>query len=180
VCVDPKEFIRRLSSAMEDTAIYVADVGQNQLWSCANAVIRKGRFMTSGGMGTMGYALPASMGAKIAGGKRQVVAVCGDGGFQMTMMELATARQYGIQVKVVVLKNNVLGLVRQYQHFNYHDSFSVIDLSGSPELDKIAEAYGMDYMKLSDEPEMGRVIEAFLSDKHSVLLEVTVDPNEVA
>lgn len=180
VCVDPKEFIRRLSSAMEDNAIYVADVGQNQLWSCANAVIRNGRFMTSGGMGTMGYALPAAMGAKIAGGKRQVVAVCGDGGFQMTMMELATARQYGIQIKLVVLKNNVLGLVRQYQHFNYHDSFSVIDLSGSPELDKIAEAYGMDYMKLSDEPGMSSVIEAFLADKKSVLLEVSVDPDEIA
>ena len=180
VSVDPKEFIRRLSMAMEDDAVYVADVGQNQLWSCANAVVKNGRFMTSGGMGTMGYAVPASMGAKLGGGKRQVVAVCGDGGFQMTMMELATARQYGIPLKVVVLKNNVLGLVRQYQHFNYEDSFSVIDLSGSPDLEKLSAAYGMDYLKLNDEPEMAGIIEEFLADKRSVLLEVSVDPNEVA
>ena len=178
--VAPSFFIRELSRAMKKDAVYVADVGQNQMWSCANVRIREGRFLTSGGMGPMGYAVPAALGAKIGAPDKQVVAVCGDGGFQMTMMELATARQYGIQIKLVVLKNNVLGLVRQYQHFNYHDSFSVIDLSGSPELDKIAEAYGMDYMKLSDEPGMSSVIEAFLADKKSVLLEVSVDPDEIA
>ena len=77
-------FLRVL--AMEEDAIYIADVGQNQIWSCANAVIRKGRFMTSGGMGTMGYSVPAAMGARLGAPDRQVVAVCGDGAFQMTMM----------------------------------------------------------------------------------------------
>ena len=92
--VNPEIFIKRLSRAMKDDAVYVADVGQNQLWSCANCVIKeKSRFLTSGGMGTMGYSVPAALGAKLAAPDRQVVAVCGDGGFQMTMMELATMCQ---------------------------------------------------------------------------------------
>ena len=108
--VNPEIFIKRLSRAMNDNAVYVADVGQNQLWSCANCVIKEnGRFLTSGGMGTMGYSVPAALGAKLAAPDRQVVAVCGDGGFQMTMMELATMKQYKVPVKIVVLRNNVLG-----------------------------------------------------------------------
>ena len=177
--IDPKAFIRKLSLAMEKDSIYVADVGQNQMWSCANCVIREGRFLTSGGMGTMGYALPASLGAKLAVPERQVVAVCGDGGFQMTMQELGTAQQYGIPVKLVVLKNNKLGLVRQYQHYNYDNHFSVTDLTDYPRLDKIAEAYDMDYLKLNDESFSNPTIEAFLADKKSVILEVAVDPDEL-
>ena len=143
--VNPEIFIKRLSRAMREDMVYVADVGQNQLWSCANCVIKDGgRFLTSGGMGTMGYAVPAALGAKLGAPDRQVVAVCGDGGFQMTMMELATMKQYKVPVKIVVLRNNVLGLVRQYQHFTYQDRFSVIDLGDSiPNLEKLAEAYGI-------------------------------------
>ena len=144
--VNPEIFVKRLSRAMKKDAVYVADVGQNQLWSCANCVIREGRFLTSGGMGTMGYSVPAALGAKLGAPDRQVVAVCGDGGFQMTMMELATMKQYNVPVKIVVLRNNVLGLVRQYQHFTYQDRFSVIDLGDSiPDFRKLAEAYGIRY-----------------------------------
>ena len=179
--VDPRAFIRALSLAMDDDAVYVADVGQNQLWSCANAVIRDdGRFLTSGGMGTMGYALGASIGAKLAAPGRQVIGVNGDGAFQMSFMELATACEYGVQVKNIVIRNNWLGLVRQYQHFAYNDRFSVTDLSGSPDLEKIAAAYGMDYLKLDSEDDREKTIDAFLKDEGSVLLEVMVDPNELA
>jgi acetolactate synthase-1/2/3 large subunit len=146
--VDPRIFIRKLSLKMDKDAVYVADVGQNQIWSCANAVMRRGRFLTSGGMGTMGYAVPAAMGAKISSPDRQVVAVCGEGGFQMTMQELATIVQYEVPVKIVVLRNNVLGMVRQHQHFVYHDRFSVTDLSTVPDLDKLAEAYHIGYLRL--------------------------------
>ena len=76
--VDPAEFIRMLSEAMADDAVYVADVGQNQIWSCNNHIVKDGRFLTTGGMGTMGYSIPAAMGAKLADRKKQVVAVCGD------------------------------------------------------------------------------------------------------
>lgn len=178
--VDPTHFIHALSDAMDKNAVYVADVGQNQLWSCANCIIREGRFFTTGGMGCMGYSVPAAMGAKVGDPSRQVVAVCGDGGFQMCMMELGTMRQYKVPVKIAVIRNNVLGLVRQFQHFNYKDRFSVIDLTGSPDLESIAAAYGMKFLHLNDEKKMEETIKAFLEKDESVLLQCDVDPNEVA
>ena len=179
--VNPEIFIKRLSRAMKDDAIYVADVGQNQLWSCANCVIKENsRFLTSGGMGTMGYSVPAALGAKLGAPDRQVVAVCGDGGFQMTMMELATMKQYNVPVKIVVLRNNVLGLVRQYQHFTYQDRYSVIDLGDSiPDFRKLAEAYGIRYQQIAAVEDMDSGIEKFLSDDESTLLEVIIDPKLV-
>ena len=178
--VNPEIFIKRLSRAMEKDAVYVADVGQNQLWSCANCVIREGRLLTSGGMGTMGYAVPAAIGAKLGAPNKQVVAVCGDGGFQMTMMELATMKQYNVPVKIVVLRNNVLGLVRQYQHFTYQDRFSVIDLGDSiPDFKKIAEAYGIRYQQIAAVEDMDSGIEELLADKEAALLEVIIDPKLV-
>ena len=178
--VNPEIFIKRLSRAMEKDAVYVADVGQNQLWSCANCVIREGRLLTSGGMGTMGYAVPAAIGAKLGAPEKQVVAVCGDGGFQMTMMELATMKQYNVPVKIVVLRNNVLGLVRQYQHFTYQDRFSVIDLGDSiPDFKKIAEAYGIRYQQIAAVEDMDSGIEELLADKEAALLEVIIDPKLV-
>ena len=178
--VTPEEFIIELCQKMKDDAVYVADVGQNQMWSCGNYIMRNGRFFTSGGMGTMGYSIPAALGAKLADPKKQVVAVIGDGAFQMCLMELATMRQYGVPVKIAVIKNGWLGLVRQYQHFTYKDRFSVTDLSGSPELDKIAEAYGMKYIKLSNNSEMAEKLDDFLEKDESILMEVTVDPSEIA
>ncbi len=177
VGVDPRKFIHDLSSAMDDNAVYVADVGQNQIWSCKNTVIRDGRFMTSGGMGTMGYALPASIGCKLADPSRQVVAVCGDGAFQMTMMELATARQYNIPVKLLILVNNTLGLVRQYQHNLYKDRYVVTTLNGDPDLSKLAESYGMDYIRVEDENSSKEAIKRFLDDKEPVIMECLVDPD---
>ena len=177
--VNPVDFIRQLSLAMDDDAVYVADVGQNQMWSCSNYVARGGRFMTSGGMGTMGYALPAAMGAKVAAPGRQVVAVCGDGGFQMTMQELATVMQYKIPVKLVILKNTVLGLVRQYQHYNYKDRYSVIDLGALPDLSMIAKAYGIGYLKIDNASETDEKLAAFLDKDESMILEVTVDRDEL-
>ena len=178
--VDPTHFIHALSDAMEKNAVYVADVGQNQLWSCANCIIREGRFFTTGGMGCMGYSVPAAMGAKVGDPSRQLVAVCGDGGFQMCMMELGTMRQYKVPVKIAVIRNNVLGLVRQFQHFNYKDRFSVIDLTGSPDLKSIAAAYGMKFLHLNDEAKMDKTIKEFLANDESALLQCDVDPNEVA
>ena len=179
-CVDPAVFLRQLSLRMEKDAIVTVDVGQNQLWSCANVVIREGRLLTSGGMGTMGYAVPAAIGARIAAPSRQVVAICGDGGFQMTMMELATAMYYNVRLKIVVLKNTTLGLVRQYQHFSLHDRFSVIDLGEYPKLQQLTAAYDMNYLLLDDMTAIDDTIEAFLSDDHSVLLEVRIDPEATA
>ena len=174
--VDPAEFITRLSERMEDNAVYVADVGQNQIWSCGYAKVKDGKFLTSGGMGTMGYSIPAAMGAKKAAMDRQVIAVCGDGSFQMSMMELATLQQHSIPVKIIVLRNNYLGMVREYQHFTYKDHYSVVDLTGSPDLKKIAEAYGIDFLRLENMERCDGVIGEFLKGDRSVLLECLIDP----
>jgi acetolactate synthase-1/2/3 large subunit len=177
--VDPAAFIERLSEKMKEDAVYVADVGQNQIWSCGYAKVRKGRFLTSGGMGTMGYSIPAAMGAKSAVPDRQVVAVCGDGSFQMSMMELATMRQHNIPVKIVVLKNNYLGMVREYQHYTYRDNYSVVDLSGSPDLEKLAAAYDMPFLRLENMEKCDEAIDAFLEGDRSVLMECLIDPMDL-
>ncbi len=177
--VDPAELIAKLTDRMQEDAVYVADVGQNQIWSCAYAKVKKGRFLTSGGMGTMGYSIPAAMGAKTAMPDRQVVAVCGDGSFQMSMMELATICQHHIPVKIMVLKNNYLGMVRQYQHFTYKDNYSVVDLSGSPDLEKLSAAYGIPFLRLENMERCDETIEAFLKDDATMLLECRIDPMDL-
>lgn len=177
--VDPAGFITMLSEKMQDEGIYVADVGQNQIWSCGYHIVKDGRFLTSGGMGTMGYSIPAAMGAKLADKSKQVVAVCGDGSFQMSMMELATMNQHDIPVKIIVLKNNYLGMVRQYQHFTYKDNYSVVDLSGSPDLEKLAAAYDMDFLRLHNMEKAQEVIDAFLAEDKSMLLECLIDPMDL-
>ena len=174
--VDPAAFISMLSEKMKEDAVYVADVGQNQIWSCGYAKVKKGRFLTSGGMGTMGYSIPAAIGAKVADPDRQVVAVCGDGSFQMSMMELATMVQHNIPVKIIVLKNNYLGMVREYQHYTYHDQYSVVDLSGSPDLEKLAAAYGIPFLRLENMDGCEETIDSFLREDKSMLLECIIDP----
>ena len=174
--VDPAEFVRRLSDKMEQDAVYVADVGQNQIWSCRNCKIREGSFLTSGGMGTMGYSIPAAMGAKLGAPGRQVVAVCGDGSFQMSMMEFATMRQYQVPVKIVVIANHYLGMVREYQQNTYKGRYSVVELGGGPDLEKLAQAYGMDFIRLDAPDKMDEAIDAFLKDEDAVLMECVVNP----
>ena len=174
--VDPAEFVRRLSDKMEQDAVYVADVGQNQIWSCRNCKIREGSFLTSGGMGTMGYSIPAAMGAKLGAPGRQVVAVCGDGSFQMSMMEFATMRQYQVPVKIVVIANHYLGMVREYQQNTYKGRYSVVELGGGPDLEKLAQAYGMDFIRLEAPDKMDETIDAFLKDEDAVLMECVINP----
>ncbi len=177
--VDPAGFITMLSEKMKEDGIYVADVGQNQIWSCGYHIVKKGRFLTSGGMGTMGYSIPAAMGAKLADLGRQVIAVCGDGSFQMSMMELATMRQHHIPVKIVVLKNNYLGMVREYQHYTYHDSYSVVDLSGSPDLEKLSAAYDMKFLRLENMDKADEILDEFLEKDEGVLLECLINPMDL-
>lgn len=174
--VDPAEFVRRLSDKMEQDAVYVADVGQNQIWSCRNCKIREGSFLTSGGMGTMGYSIPAAMGAKLGVPGRQVVAVCGDGSFQMSMMEFATMCQYQVPVKIVVIANHYLGMVREYQQNTYKGRYSVVELGGGPDLEKLAQAYGMDFIRLEAPDKMDEAIDAFLKDEDAVLMECVINP----
>lgn len=178
--VDPAEFIKLLSDEMQDNAVYVADVGQNQIWSCNYHIVKDGRFLTSGGMGTMGYSIPAAMGAKIGDRSRQVVAVCGDGSFQMSMMELATIMQHDIPVKIIVMKNNYLGMVRQYQHFTYKDNYSVVDIKeGTPNLEKLSAAYDIPFIRVENMSDAKEKIQAFLKEDCTMLMECIVDPMDL-
>lgn len=177
--VDPAKFIEMLSDAMPDDGVYVADVGQNQIWSCKYHVVKNGRFLTSGGMGTMGYSIPAAMGAKIGNPDTKVIAVCGDGSFQMSMMELATMRQHNIPVKIIVMKNGYLGMVRQYQHFSLGDRYSVVDLSGSPDLEKLASAYDLRFIRVFNMEKAKEQIDEFLAGDDSCLMEIVIDPMDL-
>ncbi|MBR4719862.1 MAG: biosynthetic-type acetolactate synthase large subunit [Lachnospiraceae bacterium] len=177
--VDPAVFITMLSEKLNDDAIYVADVGQNQMWSCGYHIVKNGRFLTSGGMGTMGYSIPAAIGARAAEPQRQIVAVCGDGSFQMSMMELATMQQHGLPVKIIIFHNGYLGLVREYQYHVYKGHYSVVDLSGSPDFGKLSEAYGIPFYKLKNMEGASKVLDDFLSCKDPALMEVMIDPMDV-
>ena len=174
--VDPGEFVHKLSLAMKEDSIYIADVGQNQIWSCRNVNIRTGRFFTSGGMGTMGYSIPAALGAKKADPSRQVVAVCGDGSFQMSMMELATYAQNNITAKIVVMKNRYLGMVREYQHYSLKDRYSMVELNDRPDLSLLSKAYGVDYIQADSMDGIDEKIRDFLDDEKSVIMQIIIDP----
>ena len=188
--VNPHYFLRELNLALQDDAIYVADVGQNQLWSCKHYKMKEGRFLTSGGMGTMGYSLPAAIGAYFAEkenayledrkNKKEIIAVMGDGAFQMSLMELATLRQYSAHVKIIVFHNGVLGLVRQYQKTAYKEHYSMIDLSGNPDLSLLSKAYGLSYFSIKENKEVKDGLRAFLDKEENGILEVFVDMEETA
>ena len=176
--INPKKFIRDLSKAAGSHTVFVADVGQNQIWSAANCVLRDGRFLTSGGMGTMGYSIPAAVGAKFASPETPVVVVCGDGSFQMQMMELATVCQEGLDVKIVVMKNNRLGMVSELQKTYYASNYIAVFLDGSPDFVKLADAYGIPALSISRPEETAGAIERFLNTPGPFLLECVVDPDE--
>ena len=164
---------------MDKDAIYIADVGQNQIWSCDNVCVREGKFMTTGGMGTMGYSIPAAIGAKLRRPERMVVAVCGDGSFQMSMCELACAKQHNIPVKIVVITNNYLGMVREYQHFTYNDQYSVVDLSGNPDLERLSSAYDIPFVRVHNMDEAPEAIDRFLANDESYIMEAIIDPMDL-
>ncbi len=176
--INPKAFVNLLSKSLPEDHIYCADVGQNQIWSAANCEVRSGRFLTSGGMGTMGYSIPAAIGAKLADPEKTVVAVCGDGSFQMSMMELATICQNNVDVKIVVMKNNKLGLVKEIQKKSYKNNEMAVDLSGSPDLVSIARAYGIPSHSVDNMEAAEKAVAELIRCKGPYLLECIVDENE--
>ncbi len=177
--INPKVFLRKLSDRMPADTVCVADVGQNQIWCCNNYAIKEGgRFMTSGGMGTMGYSVPCGIGAKMAAPEREVVVVCGDGSFQMQMMELATIMQEKIAVKIIVMRNNYLGMVRELQTKGYGDRLIAVDLDGSPDLVALARAYGIESDRVSTMAEAEEKLEKLASSDKPYLLECDVYSRE--
>ena len=174
--VSPGRLMRLLGQRLSDKAAVCVDVGQNQIWACKHLWMKGGRLLTSGGLGTMGYALPAAVGVKTAQPDRQTVVICGDGSFQMSMNELAAVRAAGMDLKIVLIQNGVLGLVRQIQDTPpYHGPFGVA-LDGSPDFSVIAQAYGIPSIVVSEEDQMEPALDRFLGTKGSCLLIARVDP----
>ena len=131
--IKPQHLIEELYRVTNGDAIIVTDVGQHQMWAAQFYPFKRSRqWLTSGGLGTMGFGLPAAMGAQLACPEHQVVAVVGDGGFQMTNQEIITAIQYKIPLKVIIMNNGYLGMVRQWQEMFYDRAYSEVDLSISP------------------------------------------------
>lgn len=168
------EVINKLNELTGGDAVIVTDVGQHQMVACRYSKLNKSRSnVTSGGLGTMGFALPAAIGAKYGAPDRPVVAVIGDGGFQMTLQELGTIMQYGVDVKILILNNNFLGMVRQWQElFNEH-RYSFVDIQ-SPDFVALAAAYGIKGKSISNRDEISSSLEEMLNCKGSFLLEVMV------
>lgn len=166
--------LQAVMKACSYDAIVVADVGQNQLYAAKNYKIKNGRFLTSGGMGTMGYALPAAIGASLACKDRLVLCICGDGGFQMSMMELATIAENNVNVKILVLNNNSLGLVKELQQKKYNGREIAVEFTKNPSFKEIASAYGIKAKTITSMRGIDKVITEFLDGERPYLLEVLV------
>ena len=175
--VFPGTVMRELGKKLQDDAVVCVDVGQNQIFACKYLPQKHGRLLTSGGLGTMGYALPAAIGAKVAQEKKQTVVVCGDGSFQMAMNELAAIRASGMEIKIVLFQNNMLGLVHQIQKSApYHGPFGVA-LDGSPDFAEIAAAYGIPSLLADDEDKLDETLDRFLETPGSMVLICKVHPD---
>ena len=174
--VEPRSFIRKLSAMMEEDAILTADPGQGQIWAAINFTQREGRFLTSGGLGTMGYALPAALGAKLAKPRRQVLAVCGDGAFQMSLCELATVVASHAPLKIVVFDNRRLGMVREYQNSHYARRHIATHMDGNPDFVALCQAYGIPAALAKNNREAERLAQEMLQSPRPYVLVCRVDP----
>jgi acetolactate synthase I/II/III large subunit len=168
------EVIKQLNDLTLGEAVIVTDVGQHQMVACRYAKFNKTRSnVTSGGLGTMGFALPAAIGAKFGTPEREVVAIIGDGGFQMTCQELGTIMQTGINVKIIILNNRFLGMVRQWQELFNEKRYSFVDIQ-SPNFVTLASAYGIPGKTISERTDLPGALKDMLDQKGSFLLEVMV------
>ena len=172
------EVIRRVSELTSGNAVVVADVGQHQMTTARYYRFNtKDSWITSGGLGTMGFALPAAIGAKIAKPKREVVAVIGDGCFQMTIQELGTIAQENLPVKVIVMNNNFLGMVRQWQELFFEKRYSFVDLK-NPDFVKVSEGFGVPAEKVHERDKLDDALQRMFSHDGPFVLEVACEKEE--
>ncbi|MEP6788606.1 MAG: biosynthetic-type acetolactate synthase large subunit [Acidobacteriota bacterium] len=177
--IKPQMVIEELYRITNGEAIIVTDVGQHQMWAAQFYPFKRSRqWLTSGGLGTMGFGLPAAIGAQMACPNDRVVAVVGDGGFQMTNQEIITAIQYKIPLKVLIMNNGCLGMVRQWQEMFYDRAYSEVDLSISPDFVKLAEAYGAKGLRAQKPSELTAVLEEALSNDDVVIMDIVVTKEE--
>ncbi len=177
--VMPEKVIEEVSRLADDDTIVVTDVGQHQMWAAQFYNSRRPRqFLTSGGLGTMGYGLPAALGAKLGKPEQQVVLFTGDGSIMMNCQEFATAADYDIDVKVIILHNHVLGMVAQWQRLFYNRHLSESRLNGHTDFVKLAEAMGVAALRVEKPEELSPALEKLLAHKGPMLLDVLVPEAE--
>ncbi len=177
--IKPQYVVEQLYALTKGNAIIATEVGQNQMWTAQYYTFDKPRkLLTSGGLGTMGYGFPAAIGAQIAFPKETVIDIAGDGSIQMNIQELATAVQYDLPVKIAILNNNYLGMVRQWQELFYGKNYSATMLDTSPDFVKVAEAYGALGLRATKPREVIPTIKKALQSKKPVIMDFIVDPEE--
>jgi acetolactate synthase-1/2/3 large subunit len=172
------EAVNLLSDKTKGEAVVVTDVGQHQMITNRYYRFKKrNSIVTSGGAGTMGFALPAAFGAKVAVPQREVVAIIGDGGFQMTLQELGTIAQSGLPVKIIILNNNFLGMVRQWQQLFFENRYSFVELQ-NPDFITIAKGFGIAGHTVSDRAELSDSLDTLLNSDKPYLLEIVCEKEE--
>lgn len=169
--------LKDLSEAAGDAAIFTCDVGQHQMWVAQHCrFVRPQAHLTSAGLGTMGYGVPAGVGACLADPSATVITVSGDGSFMMNVQELATIRRYRIPLKIVLLDNSQLGMVRQWQQLFFDENFSEIDLSDNPDFAEVARAFGIEAFTIDRRDEVPGAIDRLLKTRGPILCHVRIDP----
>ena len=175
----PQEVLQAIDDILKGDAIIVTDVGQHQMWAAQYFTYQNpDSIVTSGGAGTMGFGLPAAIGAQIGAPDKKVVLIVGDGGFQMTVQELMMIKQYNLPVKVVILNNSYLGMVRQWQELFKDRRYSFVNLEANPDFIKIADAYGIKNTKLTNKEDLRTKLKDLILSDEGVLIECVVEKEE--
>ena len=171
--------LKELSEEAGDEAIFTCDVGQHQMWVAQHCRFsRPQAHLTSGGLGTMGYGVPAGIGALLAEPDATVITISGDGSFMMNVQELATIRRYRLPLKIVLIDNSQLGMVRQWQELFFEENFSEIDLSDNPDFAEVAHAFGIEAFTIDHRSEVSGAIKRLLKTSGPILCHVRIDPRE--
>jgi acetolactate synthase I/II/III large subunit len=173
------DFLDALFAALPEEAVVATDVGQHQMWAAQRVKPKLPRhFVTSAGLGSMGFGFPAAIGACFANPGKPVYGIVGDGGFQMTMPELATVKRYQVPVKIVLIDNRNLGMVRQWQELFYDERYSATNLSDNPDFTAIVGAYGISTFRIDKVEDVASVLSAFVAHHGPALIHVSCFPHE--
>jgi len=175
----PQEILSEIDKITKGNVIVATDVGQHQMWAAQFLTFNNPySILTSGGAGTMGFGLPAAIGAQVANPNKKVLAVVGDGGFQMSFQELMLIKEYNLPVKIFIINNSYLGMVRQWQELFHEKRYSSVDLSYNPDFIKIGEAYGIKSIQLKNKKDLKKNLKKILESDEAVLVECIVEKEE--